>query len=98
MSKMILVYDDDGEFAKQVSEGLSRVDALRGQFSVRPLTDPEFVEAMNAVANRNQAMRVGKECKESCCFDATDIVIVDQDLLNSSAGRFLCMATITFPG
>jgi len=88
--KKILVYDDDRDFTKQISDSVSGVAVLQDQFEATPLFDDEFVPAMAELAGRRQSMRDNVLRKEEAClFDHVDIAVVDQDLLGSTAGQFV---------
>ena len=95
--KKILVYDDDEKFTKQIRDCLSRVGAVRDEFEVSALPDQEFVPAMDILVRRNRSMRKGDQANEGDCqFDDVDIVIVDQDLLDSTAGEFVTGENVAY--
>ncbi len=97
MSKLVLVYDDDGQYADSIRDSLKKVKPLAGVFNVQTLGEDEFRTALEKLNERAIKMRNDEQVPlKGTLIDNADIFIVDYDLIASKAGEFLTGEAVAY--
>lgn len=90
MSNVVLVYDDDPQYAGSIRDRLQKVKSICGQFESQTLGEDEFVESFAKLSERALRMREGEQVAlKGTAIDDAAVFVVDYDLIESKAGDFL---------
>ena len=87
MNLSVLVYDDDGKYAKKYADRLRKVKGSNYELDVSEISPDRFRTQMQVVALRQAALRENKKPDFSGTdFDQADIFVVDFDLIKTYPG------------
>jgi hypothetical protein len=85
--KTILIYDDNGQIAKELEEGLAALPVLEKEFEITVIDDRTFTDSIEILQKRRGEVRKNGTWPDGgpIPLDKADIFVIDYDLFDTNA-------------